>query len=533
MSSHTSRPVDGAISEVSEGSGCGSASYPLDGLAVAELRLRQQRLCTSFAASALRDIDFGCLLKEACRIAADGMGCTFAKVLEFQPDENRFLVRAGVGWLPGTVGHAHVGSDLDSPAGYAFRTGMPVLSNVLGAESRFSVPAILREHGIQRAFNVLIHTASRRYGVLEVNGVESRDFDLAETAFLENLAAVLGHVVARQERADSQSRDGEFTRAVLQASPDCAKILALDGRIEAVNDRYLAAIDVSDPKRVIGCLWEEFVPEEQRGSIRAAVLAAANGDTVRIEAHYPAPSGDSRWYDVVVAPISIGGGNDRKLVSVSREVTERVVSSEAKDLLILEIHHRVKNSLQLVQNLLSMQARAAENAHAIEQLNESAARVRTIAAIHDRLYKTNAALTVEVRPYLEGLVEDFRTGMASTLRDRNVTVVADDVTWAASDMPTLGVVMTELATNALKYGSGTVDIVYRQPLGSNGTLSVTDRGPGPPAGFSPQASRGLGMRLIQGLLRGAGAGLDVERVDECTRFTARFPAPKGIHLGDI
>src|SRR5213078_2996894 len=77
----------------------------------------------------------------------------------------RFLVRAGVGWEPGVVGVATVGADLASPAGYALRTGKPVISNHLENEERFRTPEILRQHGIHRAMNVFLQGAANLLGM--------------------------------------------------------------------------------------------------------------------------------------------------------------------------------------------------------------------------------------------------------------------------------------------------------------------------------------------------------------------------------
>jgi SAM-dependent methyltransferase len=81
-------------------------------------------------------------------VTAEGLRAEFCKVLEYLPERTCFLVRAGVGWGPGVVGQATVGADLASPAGFALRTGKPVISNHLENEERFRTPEILAEHGI-------------------------------------------------------------------------------------------------------------------------------------------------------------------------------------------------------------------------------------------------------------------------------------------------------------------------------------------------------------------------------------------------
>ena len=211
-----------------------------------------------------------------------------------------------------------------------------------------------------------------------------------------------------------------------------------------------------------------------------------------------------------------------RLRTEERAEKERMLREQ--ELLMQEVHHRVRNSLQLVQNLLSLQSRAAAHPEVSEQLQQSAARIRTIGMIHDRLYRADSSgLDVDIQPYLDGLIDDLRDALASAVDGRALRLSCDAVRWPAVDVPTLGLVATELVTNALKYGRGEVRVTFRQPPGGQPVLSVEDEGSGLPPGFDPGAGRGLGMRIVTGLLRGPGAGLEVDRLAGHTRFVARLP----------
>ena len=100
-------------------------------------RVRQQEILAELGVTALQGASFNELLTDTVRLTAEGLRAEFCKVLEHIPSENRFLVRAGVGWSAGIVGVASVGADLASPAGFALRTGKPVISNHLENEERF------------------------------------------------------------------------------------------------------------------------------------------------------------------------------------------------------------------------------------------------------------------------------------------------------------------------------------------------------------------------------------------------------------
>jgi signal transduction histidine kinase/ActR/RegA family two-component response regulator len=168
-----------------------------------EARLRQQALLAEFGRRALADTDFDQLLGEAARMAAIGMQVRFAKVLEYLPAQNRLLVRAGVGWHEGVVGHVTIGADMDSPAGYAMHTGKPVISNHLPTEGRFSVPGLLLDHGVRRAINVILLGDGPPYGVLEIDSEAPGAFTEHDIDFLQAVANLLGLALKRRRAEDA------------------------------------------------------------------------------------------------------------------------------------------------------------------------------------------------------------------------------------------------------------------------------------------------------------------------------------------
>jgi len=162
-------------------------------------RLRQQRLTADFGYFALKTDNLDEILQEATRVAASGLNSPLAKVLEHMGRGQGFVVRAGVGWGPGVVGVETVGDDLESPGGYTFHTGKPLISNHLENEQRFRTPALLVQHGVKRAMNVIIQTDEMRFGVLEVDSSDQGKFDEADIAFLEGFATMMGVAIQRAQ----------------------------------------------------------------------------------------------------------------------------------------------------------------------------------------------------------------------------------------------------------------------------------------------------------------------------------------------
>ena len=362
-------------------------------------RLRQGELVSEFSRLALSGAELDTLLDAAARVAAEGLGAPLAKVLQHMPGEHALLVRAGVGWRPGVVGHARLGAELDSPAGYAMKTGAPVISNHLSTEDRFRTPALVVEHGVRRAVNVVVRGHREPFGVLEVDSRDPGEFSQRDVVFMEGLAGVLGLAVDRQ--ADRAQRE-----------------------------------------------------------------------------------------------------------TLLRD----------KDLLMQEVHHRVRNSLFLVQALLRQQIRAASRPEVRDELDQAIRRVSSIAAVHRQLYSGGSLGRIVAGEYLGSLLRDM--GASSAGRDIRLEA-PPELSWSADRATTCGLVVTELVINALKYGRGTVAVRVEPGADEADSIVVEDEGPGPPAGFDPAASTGLGMRILRGLLR--GGGLELDRSAGHARFVARLP----------
>jgi two-component sensor histidine kinase len=189
-------PSDKPVRPVVESKSTADAADPL--LHALQHRVRQQEILAELGVGALQGPGFEQLLADTARLTAEGLRTEFCKVLEYIPSENRLLVRAGVGWEPGVVGHASVGADLASPAGFALKTGRPVISNHLGTEERFRTPEILVRHGIHRAMNVILQGDGRPFGVLEVDSRSTDEYVEHDLAFLQGAANILGMAIERE-----------------------------------------------------------------------------------------------------------------------------------------------------------------------------------------------------------------------------------------------------------------------------------------------------------------------------------------------
>jgi len=159
--------------------------------------IRQQDALAEFGSQCFYAGDLEEILNRAVELVAEGLNIRRAKVLELLPGGEQLLMRAGINWNSGVVGHVRFGAKEDSPAGYALARSQPVVSPDLDAETRFRIPDVLIDHDIKSMVNVIIEGQSGPFGVLEVDATEKRDFNEGDTVFLKNYANLLGAAVDR------------------------------------------------------------------------------------------------------------------------------------------------------------------------------------------------------------------------------------------------------------------------------------------------------------------------------------------------
>jgi two-component sensor histidine kinase len=177
----------------------------MDHDAIAQLR-RQVAAFSQFTSRSLGEYDLGALMLDACLRARAGVGVSHAKLLEYQPDRDRLLLRAGVGWKEGYIGSYAVPPDLDTPIGHAFHFAEPVPISDYAKQSSYKYPAILNEHHCISSVNVPVRTAEGSFGVLEVDHTSARQFSPDDIYFLTGLGNTIAQAIHLRRSLLSLSR---------------------------------------------------------------------------------------------------------------------------------------------------------------------------------------------------------------------------------------------------------------------------------------------------------------------------------------
>lgn len=225
----------------------------------------------------------------------------------------------------------------------------------------------------------------------------------------------------------------------------------------------------------------------------------------------------------------VQGFADHAAVAIQNSVIYRKLQEAlaAKDRLLRELNHRVKNNLQLVSSFISIHSdlvRGEDSRAILEQLR---LRIESIAAAHKRMYRqADPGAGVEMVPYLRDVSEDFWSSFMGPDSPVSLRMDLEDMTADMGTAVPLGLILNELLTNAMKYAfpgttGGTISVgLHRE--GAGGVLQVEDTGIGIPADPS-RPDGGFGMQLVRGLAEQLGGGAELDSRTGRTAWTIRFP----------
>jgi two-component sensor histidine kinase len=196
-------------------------------------------------------------------------------------------------------------------------------------------------------------------------------------------------------------------------------------------------------------------------------------------------------------------------IAQRRNAEEAVRHSREKEVLLQEIHHRVKNNLQIITSLLRMQSRAVQDPACSEALRECQNRVASMALIHDKLYRARDLARVSFGEYVRDLANNILTSYALPARSVRVRFDIDDLSLSLDYAVPCGLILNELMSNCLKHAfpvghSGTVYIGFHAEGEDKLCLVVRDDGVGVPADVDLGRTSSLGWRLIRALVEQLG-----------------------------
>jgi len=208
------------------------------------------------------------------------------------------------------------------------------------------------------------------------------------------------------------------------------------------------------------------------------------------------------------------GGND--IFLVGRDVSERIGyehnlerTVKEKEMLLREVHHRVKNNLQIVSSMLNLQQNEFDDSQLNSILERAQNRIRSMALVHESLYRSENITGLTFKSYAETLLSAF--SMTEQGRGVEIVVNSDPLVFSLDLAINCGLLLNELATNAVKHAFSRVQeprftVELREVEEGELLLTMEDNGPGLPEGFDPERHSHLGIKLALALASQAGGG---------------------------
>lgn len=377
--------------------------------------------------------------------------------------------------------------------------------------------------------------------IKDISAQNRLDKEKLRAEFAEEANKQLGIEIKERIKAE-QLLEEQFlrTKAIIDSS-NYTFLLTLDlnGKITSFNkhfETYFKKITGLDLKLSENYLtyFSKVVSEKRLVTFDSMLSSIKTGKSYKFEAQLVA-GGSTFWLEVFMSPIFDTKGEVSEVSMVAHDSSEKklisiniVESLKEKEILLKEIHHRVKNNLQVISSILNLQSSFVTDENTLEILQESRNRIRSMAIIHENLYRTEDFSSINFSSYLENLLSN----LVSSYRINEEVILAtnlEDVDLVLDQAIPCGLLVNELITNALKYAwkqgeKGTITIRLFQKK-STIHLYIFDDGIGLPFDFHEKKTETLGLQLVETLIEQLDGELSVQN-ENGTKYFIKFENTK-------
>ena len=342
--------------------------------------------------------------------------------------------------------------------------------------------------------------------------------------------------VSARTRAEEALRESEARYRAIGESIDYGVwVCAPDGRNTYASASFLKLVGLTQ-EQCSSFGWGDVLhPDDAQRTLEAWKACVRTGGAWDIEHRFR--GADGQWHPVLArgVPVRDAQGRITCWVGINLDISglkhaeERLkVSLGEKEVLLKEIHHRVKNNLQIITSLVSLQAEAL-NDPALRGLFQNVSdRVRSMALVHEKLYRSESLAQVEFAGYARSLLQYLWRAHGAAAQRIRLDLELQPVSLSAETAVPCGLLLNELASNALKHAfsgraEGRVTVgLERDGASGRVTLRVSDNGAGLPAGLDWRGAPSLGLRLVQMLVQQLHGQVEVcggPGLEFCVQFT--------------
>lgn len=385
-----------------------------------------------------------------------------------------------------------------------------------------------REH--IRAFGLSGKTTSVRGALETVSGIRANGQEFPAEASISQTqtdghtlyTVILRDVSQRMLTEAALTQSEERLRLALVATNQGLYDLNLQTGECIVSPEYALMLGYDPAEfRETNAAWRERLhPDDREEAYRAYEdFVAGRRDEYCVEFRQRAKTGEWKWILSIGSLVTRSAdGQPLRMLGIHKDISERKrselrieASLREKETLLREVHHRVKNNLQIISSLLHFQAKKAQKGHEQSIFSEGQDRLRAMILLHELLYRSTDLHRIPLGEYLKTLTDQLRRSFREAANHIHLRVEADDLSVPAAMALPCGMIVTELVTNALKYAYPTgksgpvlVRIAARE---RSFLLSVSDEGTGLPTDFDLAQTGSFGLQLVANLADQLGATL--------------------------
>jgi PAS domain S-box-containing protein len=394
--------------------------------------------------------------------------------------------------------------------------------------------------------------------VIETGDGRKRNVVINKATFMDKngdlggLIGVIFDITPLKEKELALTNSEKFNRQIIESSKDCITVIDLEGNLIFMNSGGQALLEIDDIKPYLSKPWIDLWKGSIRKSMMRAIPKVRKGGIRIFHGNSPTVKGTPRQWEVMITPITSANGSIEKFLAVSHDITQQKKTEQVlreslkeKEILLKELHHRVKNNLMIIISLLQLTSKEITDKRVVLTLIELQNRIHSLALVHDKLYRSGNLNKIKFSPYIKDIIRYLCNVYMLKFNPVNLKMDIEDRLMSINIATPCGLVINELVTNSLKHAftntpgiqgnaprerdkMDEIQVKFFQEKKRNHkeskityTIIVRDNGKGMPNNIKQNPTSSLGLRLVNILVKQLSGTMEVDS-SSGTTYTIRF-----------